>query len=69
MVGKHKIEAIDEIDGDVVGRSERGRPSVKRTGLGLVNVWNLYQVVSVDGQLLRFVEPKVVHSYAPRRPY
>ena len=40
LVGKRESEALSEIDGDVVGWSKRGCLFVKRTGPGLVNVWN-----------------------------
>ena len=39
-VGRNESEALIEMDGDVVRRSEGGCLSFKRTGLGLVNVWN-----------------------------
>ena len=40
LVGKRESEALGKTDGDVVEQSERGCHSIKRTGLGLVNVWN-----------------------------
>ena len=68
FVGKHESEALGEIDGDVVGQSGGGCLSVKRTGPGLVNIWNGCQVGSLDGQLRRCAETKAVCSYALRRP-
>ena len=69
LVGKHEGEALGGVDGDVVGRSERGCHLVKQTGPGLVNVRIGCWVVSVDGRLLRGAETKVFRSYAPRCPH
>ena len=40
LVGKREGEMLSETDGDVIGRSKRGCPLVKRKGLGLANAWN-----------------------------
>ena len=60
LVGKHESEALGKNGGDVVERSKIGCPSVKRTGLGLMNVWNGCYVGSVDVRLLRGSKTKVV---------
>ena len=62
MFGKLKSEALGEMDGYVVGRSEGGCLLVKQTGPGLVNVWNGYEVRSLDGRLLRGDKTKVVYA-------
>ena len=62
-------EVIGGADGDVVGWSERGCHSVKRTVPGFMNVQIGCWVSSVDGQLIRGAETKVVRSWAPRGPH
>ena len=69
LVGKHESEALGGAGGDVVGRSKRGCYSIKWTDLGLANVWFGCWLGSVDNQLLRGAETKVVRSYTPRRPH
>ena len=69
LVGKRDSEALSETDGDVFGRSKIGCPLVKRTGPGLVNVWNGCEVGSLTGRLLKGAKTKVACSYAPRRPF
>ena len=53
LVGKSESEALGETNEDVVEQSERGCPLVKRTGPGLMNVWNGCEVGSVDGRMIR----------------
>ena len=48
FVGIFLSEALGETDGDVVWRSKRGCPLVKWTSLGLMNVWNGCELVSVE---------------------
>ena len=60
LVGKRESEALGKTDGDVVEQSERGCHSIKRTGLGLVNVPNGCWVGSVDDRLLRVAKTNVV---------